>query len=707
MNNIINRNKKKRNVKKKVNLKNIDKKTESSKKCNKTIGVSNNDSKTKYIDKKNKVKFSIKTKCKCSCIVNFIKKINAFLVDKNIYLIILFGLPFLIMDIALRKLAIGVTLYPIASFSPRVFSLAYIILLLGITFSVKKKHQRIIYITSYIFFLILFLVNGVYYSATDNFFDFSMLALAGEGSSYFLDVLRSCNIWVYILTIVLISFLVLNIRLMPKKDLLSKTRIYVFLLIFLGLHIWAKNDLGQANFELTWDTWRTPRNIYNNFNDSNKCMAICGFYEYVFRDIYVTYIKPEAKRSETENDFLEEVFSTENDSYTKNNYTGKYKDKNIIFLQMEGIDNWLLTKETMPNTYKLLNNAINFKNHYSFYNGGGSTFNSEFAVNVGYMTPFTYPQNAYSLNKNDFPYSLANLLKTKNYSIKAFHMNSSEYYSRGINYQNWGYDKYFGLKDLGTYNDSSYELDRELILNETFYEEMFKTNEKFMYYIITYSNHLPFSSSKGVCKKLIYEDYQDKFADMTQDEINKFIMNLNLNEEDCAKRQARETDDMVGLLIKALKDNGLYDDTVIIFFTDHYLYTLSDSQILADNGKDINSNLVNHTPFFIWSADTKKVEVTKVTSQLNILPTVLNLLGISYNEKWYVGTDALAKNYAGITVFSDLSWYDGNVYVEDGIVTNKKKISAENLEKKNNLVEYIVKKNDLVLKYNYFKEIVN
>lgn len=101
----------------------------------------------------------------------------------------------------------------------------------------------------------------------------------------------------------------------------------------------------------------------------------------------------------------------------------------------------------------------------------------------------------------------------------------------------------------------------------------------------------------------------------------------------------------------------------------------------------------------------KRVDVTKVTSQLNILPTVLNLLGIKYNEKWYVGTDALAKNYSGIAIFSDLSWYDGNVYVVDGVVTNGKKISSENLEKKNNLVEYIVKKNDLVLKYNYFKEI--
>ena len=656
--------------------------------------------------KKNIIKF-FKEEHKLDKTKKMLLKINRIFIDKNIYLIILFSIPFFIMDYVTRIWASEVTIYPLWTFSPRVFSLSYIILLIGLTFSISKKYNKKIYVTFYILFLTLFLVNGIYYSTTNNFFDFSMLELAGEGSSYFLDVIISCNIWVYVITIILVGLLILNIKLFPKKDLYCKKTIYIVLIVFVCLHLLAKNDLGKANFELTWDTWRTPRNIYNNFNDVNKCMAISGFYEYVFRDIYVNYIKPEQKRSETENAFLEDVFGPQNDNYSKNNYTGKFKNKNVIFVQLEGIDNWLLTKEIMPNTYSLLNNSINFKNHYSFYNGGGSTFNSEFAVNVGYMTPFTYPQNAYSLNKNDFPYSLANLLKEQNYSIKAFHMNSSEYYSRGINYQNWGYDKYFGLKDLNQYHDSSYELDRELILNETFYDEMFKTSGKFMNYVITYSNHLPFSSTKGVCKKLIYDDYKTKFENMTDIEKEQFITNLDLTEEDCIKRQAKETDYMVGLLMKALKDNKLYNDTVVVFFTDHYLYTVSDSLILKNNGKDIDTNLINKTPFFIWSAGMKKVEVTKVTSQLNILPTVLNLLGVKYNEKWYVGTDALAKNYSGIAVFSDLSWYDGNVYVEDGRVTNGKKISNENLEKKNNLVEYFVKKNDLVLKYNYFKEIVN
>ncbi|MBP5684412.1 MAG: LTA synthase family protein, partial [Bacilli bacterium] len=556
-------------------------------------------------------------------------------------------------------------------------------------------------------FFTLILVNNVYSDATKNFFSFSMLELAGEGSGYMLDVIKNCNPLVYVICLVVIILFVISVKKFPRNKVLNKRLLFTCIFIFMICHIGSVLLLGRGNLELTWDSFRRPRNIYDSFNDSNKCLALTGLYEYSVRDFYMIYLKPEETLSETENNFLNDVFSTENDRFNKNKYTGKYKNKNVIFLQLEGIDDWLLTKEVMPNTYNLQEHAINFTNHYSFYNGGGSTFNSEFAVNVGYMTPFTYPINAYTLNKNDFPYSMANLMKQENYSIKVFHMNSGEFYSRSINYQNFGYDQYFGLKDLNIYNNNEYNLDRELILNETFYNEMFKNEGPFINYIITYSNHLPFTTTKGVCRQLLSIDYEEEIKEMSNSEKNDFFDSLNMTEEDCIKRQARETDDFVGLLIQGLKDNGYYDDTIIVAFTDHYLYTVSDIEILERNGKDVKTNLINHTPFFIWSSKTKKENIKHVTSQINVLPTFLNLMGIKYNAKWYVGMDALDKSYQPLTIFSDLSWYNGNIYVVDGVVQNKKRIKSDELDKINNYVEYLIKKNDLVLKYNYFKEMIN
>ena len=68
--------------------------------------------------------------------------------------------------------------------------------------------------------------------------------------------------------------------------------------------------LGKPNRELTWNTWRNPRNVYINFNDSNKSMMISGLYEYSFRNFYITYLKHEKTDNETEMSFLEEVFSS-------------------------------------------------------------------------------------------------------------------------------------------------------------------------------------------------------------------------------------------------------------------------------------------------------------------------------------------------------------------------------------------------------------
>lgn len=652
--------------------------------------------------KNNIIKF-FKEDGKKEKIIKLLTKIWNFIKRKDVLEIILLCIPFIIIDISTRIFAHQIEFYSLFSISPRLFSLAYIILFVVTILNIGKNKAKIVYSLIFITSLAIYLINNIYYSATNNFFSFSMMELANEGSNYIYDVLKTCDIYVYLIAIVIISSFIFSLKYFPSIKSNNK-KIVMGVFAFLALHASAKICLGSTNFELTWDTWRNPRNVYNNFNDSNKCLALAGIYEYSVRDFYITYIKPETKKSETEGKFLEDVFSEENNTVSNNKYIGIFKDKNVIFLQMEGIDDWLLTEEVMPNTYSLLDNSINFNNHYSFFNGGGSTFNSEFAVNTGYMTPYTYPINAYTLNKNDFPYSMANLMKVQDYSIKAFHMNSSEYYSRGINYSNFGFDRYFGLKDLGIYTDNTYNLDRELILNETFYNEMFKNEGKFIDYIITYSNHLPFTTNRGVCKQLINIDYAEQLEPLSRIEKDEFINNLNLNEEDCIKRQAQETDYMVGLLMQALKDNGLYDNTIIVAFTDHYLYTATNETL--SNYKDISTNLVNKTPFFIWSSNQKRVDINKVSSQLNILPTFLNLMGVEYNEKWYVFKDILSNNNS-LTIFSDLSWYDGNLYVADGQVKNDKSIDNITLEEKNSLVEYYVKKNDLVLKYNYFKEIMN
>lgn len=647
----------------------------------------------KEVQKKKK-----KTKIKYMKELNIVKEKIKIFAQKYKHIIIII-LPFILIDILTRILGYKIHFYGILRLVPTLFTLSYILLGVGISLLLEKKKGKILYIILFIISFALFIINNIYYSMTDTFFDFSLILLADEGSEYFLDAILNCNIWVYISSIIIIITFILGLKYFKGNTKTDLKKIIKVFFLFLIIHTLTPLLLGKANDALNWSTWRNPRNIYINFNDNNKSMRISGIYEYSVRNFYITFIKAKKTTNEEDITFLEEEYSKEEENY-QTNYTGKYKDKNLILLQLEGIDNWLITKEDTPTLYKMMNNSINFTNHYSYYNGGGSTFNSEFAVNTGFITPLSYTQNAYTFNKNTFPYSLAHLFKNMGYSVNAFHMNDSEYYSRGTNYKNWGYENYYGLKELGVYKDDSYTLDRELILNETFSEKMFP-EEKFVDYIITYSGHLPFTTEKGVCRKLVIEDVLKK--ENLEELPNDYIL-PTLTEEECARRQAKETDYMVELLLNKLTEKNLIDNTVIVVFTDHYLYTLSDQTIL-DKYKETKNNLINKTPFFIWDNETTKKKITSVTSQLNILPTLLNLYGLEYHPNYYIGEDALNNNYHGKVFFSDYSWYDGNVYVDGGIVTNNKSIDPISLEDKNYYINYIIRKNDLTLKYDYFKKI--
>ena len=648
----------------------------------------------KEIKRNKKVKEKYKLKINKEELKQNIKKFTL----KYYYILIVY-LPFILIDIITRILGHKIHFYGILRLVPILFTLSYITLGVASSLLLEKKKGKILYIALFIISFALFITNNIYYSMTDTFFDFSLILLASEGSEYFMDAILNCNIWVYISSIIIIISFILGLKYFKWNNQTNLKEIIKVFFLFLIVHTITPLFLGKANDSLSWSTWRNPRNIYINFNDNNKSMMVSGIYEYSIRNFYITFIKTKKSNNYEDINFLEEEYNKEEENYSTS-YTGKYKDKNLILLQLEGTDNWLITEKDTPTLYNMMNNSINFTNHYSYYNGGGSTFNSEFAVNTGFITPLSYTQNAYTFNKNYFPYSLANLFKASDYSVNAFHMNNSEYYSRGTNYKNWGYENYYGLKDLGTYKDDSYTLDRELILNETFQEKIFNS-EKFVDYIITYSGHLPFTTEKGVCKKLVIEDIlaEEKLEELPNDYILP-----EMTEEDCARRQAKETDYMVELLLNTLQEKGLIENTVIVVFTDHYLYTLSDQTIL-DKYKETSNNLINKTPFFIWDNGETKKKITSVTSQLNIMPTLLNLFGLEYHPNYYIGEDALNNNYHGIVFFSDYSWYDGNVYVDGGIVTNNKNIDQIALEDKNYYINYIIRKNDLTLKYNYFKKI--
>ena len=623
-----------------------------------------------------------------------IKKTLNFLKTNRMYIYMFLSLY--ILDISTRLASSSINFVKPLSLYPNLFSLIWLLLLIFMIENIKSVYGKLVYGLFYGFSFIMFLVHNIYYNIFKIYFDFSVLSAASEGSSYFLDTLKNITWWMYLVMFLSISLSILTYKSFKKQNNFNLKNITIIFLLFVIMHSLIPYTFGASTTKLEWNAWNNKRNVYNTFNDNNKSMELVGLFEYNFRNIYVNYFRKEENNDNESLSFLDELFSQ--DEKHLNSYTGLFEGKNLILVQLESIDNFLTNAEVMPNLTNIRNNSINFTNHYSFVNGGGSTFNSEFMVNTGYSTPYSYNQNAYTFSKNNFDYSLPNLFKSVGYTVNAFHMNSSEYYSRGINYKNFGYNSYNGLKDLGIYENKEYYLDTELLKNETFNSKIFNVentvNPNFVSYIITYSAHLPFSKTSGVCSMLLTEE-------------EKNDPDYNPSEMDCMKIQAGETDRMIGLLMDNLKEKGLYDNTVVVFFADHYAYTVSDKNLLAPY-KDIDTNLINKTDFFIWSSDIKPFNVNKTTSQLNILPTILNLFNLYDHPSYYVGEDALDNSYSGYVFFNDYTWYDGKRYVSaSGEVLKGLKATPDYINSMATMINENTRKNDEVLKINYFKVLKN
>ncbi len=614
---------------------------------------------------------------------------NKKLLQRKVLLLIL---PFFLIDCVIRLVAIEVNYLPWQSIFPSIaFTGIWVAFIVRFCLLFKGRIGQILYGFTFAVYFFMCLTQMIYYEYTDFFFSFSLMSSAEEGATYIWDTVKGTDISVFaVLFVILVSGIFAIVK-FPRRNVNNWKSICITFIAFVVLRFLVPFSYGPANDALKWDTWRNPRNVYEAFGDSNKSLKVSGIYEYTFRDFYVTFLRPVEQIKPEEEEFLKETYKSE-EFHKENNYTGVFEGKNIIVLQLEGIDSWLLNEKDMPNLYGMLNNSMIFDDHYSYYTGGGSTFNSELAVTTGFLTPVSYAQNAYLFHTNTFPYTLPKLFKQKGYVANAFHMNSGEYYMRELNYLNWGYDNYYSLIDDGNYSDMSYQLDTELINNEFFYDKMFKQKKPFLNYVISYTPHTPFTLDSDVGELLAKKLYPEGT------EIPE------LGEEEVARLFATETDEMIGLLLKALEDNNLIDNTVIVAFADHYLYTLNDKTIL-DKYKRTDNNLINKTPFIIWSKDMPQEHVYKTNSQLDILPTVLNLFGIEFSDKHYIGRDIWDSGYGGYVFFSDYSWYDGFNYVEYGEVVEGQEVDEEYINETNEMINNLIRKNDLTLKYNYLKNI--
>ena len=594
-----------------------------------------------------------------------------------------FFISFGILDFFSRFFCRTGTDISIKDLSPNLFTIAWISLFISILYLIPYKLKKGYLFILILIFNLLFFVDAIYFNIFGGFPSFGNLSLTSEASGYILDVLSFIGIKTILISLSSIIIGILCIKTIPfSKSKTDRFIMLILLLLAVGSYSYASYNIGPEPAATKWDNWDNRRYIFNSHNNTKKAYMLSGLYNYFIRDFYITFLE---KSSVDKKQLISDV-----DSYIKNNpkvhdtnyYSGLFKDKNLIFVMMETIEDWMITEDNMPTLYKLMSQSINFKNHYSVNYVPGHTFNTEFVANTGLIPSGDSNQLTKAYNKNYFSQSLPKLFRDEGYTVNSYHKNAGSFYDRESVHINLGYQKYY---DSGSMNMSRGYSNFDSYMIKDGYKKIVSDN-KFMSFIITYSAHMPYRDSKVECKNNL--EY-----------VKKYLTDTN-NEYLCAMAQAHETDNFFEELIKKLKDDNKLDNTVIIGFTDHYAYGI-DKKLLYGLKKQSDSNLLQQTPFFIWSNNIKPVEIKSLTSTIEILPTVANLFDLKWNPNYYPGNDALNPNNINFVFFKDRSWYDGKNYYKFGSKNNN--INSQIINTNNKKIADVYQFSQNILVSDYFR----
>jgi len=581
-----------------------------------------------------------------------------------------------------------------------IFGFLWSLLLALIAMALPRKAGRI-------FFAVTFLLAAIYALAQAAHFDmfrkltfFCFVLYAGEGAVYWMDILRSFPLlwWPCLAAVVIIS--VLGIRFFPKRPTkrsyslgIGITAFLCVLLLVLFPHLFILTGNDEEN-PGSWET------AYVSMYDAEAVYSFTGFYHLTFRDLWCNVLFPVVNNTEdahSQQAAMIDAYFANREKHTPNEMTGIYEGKNVVYVLMEAMDDWMITPEDTPTLYQLMEEGIQFTNFYAPGFGSARTLSSELCINTGIYLP-TSIGSLFIYDENHFNASIANLAVQNGYSAEMFHYNDPLFYSRGTFGPLMGYNRYNSYQDYT--DDENALLDDCTPFVHPELRDIFFREGKTFNTIITRSAHLSYDYDEPLSQYALskYPEYRGKYGS---------------EEEDCARVKAKMVDDMFAMLITELETRGLLENTIIVGVTDHYAYGYNNQEELwALSGVD-HELLLEKTPCFIWSADKPAKKIDKTLFTADLVPTMLNLLAIEspYN---YLGQDAFDPNYEGYVYFPDGSWIaDGVVAFRNSstadydILANEKgiPITEEFIRKMQQKAEAFIQINNAMLPCDYYKTI--
>lgn len=545
-----------------------------------------------------------------------------------------------------------------------IFTIPIVLLLTLITKSFNKKANRIISITLMLIITLLYGVQFVYFTLFSVPFSFSSIGMADQALD-FVNIIKDTLLkyWYYILAI--LAPYIIFIILQKKIDYERNNKHHIISLIAMFIIGYLSTFLCLIPNE------ENSKKLYYNIDNSIAIIDKFGMLTYTKVDVkrqvfgfdaelistdnyYPTISAPEKNEEIVYGDNVLDIdFSSLQSSNkdiqklntymnselptNKHQYTGMFKGKNLIFILAEGFNEVAVDETRTPTLYKLINNGFVFNNFYSPVHL--STTGGEFQATTGLVPT----QSTLSLWKKEQPtisYGLGNAFSKIGYNTQSYHNWTYTYYKRNITMSTLGFSNYTGcgngLEELMNCKWLPSDID---MINATT-PNYLNQEDNFVTYYVTVSGHSPYNSSSNIAKKYL-EQIEDDYSSSV-----KYYLASQM-----------ELDKMLEQLIKNLEEAGELEDTVIALVGDHYPYTLSTEEMNEISSYQKDGTIeVNHSNFILWNSEMKEpIIVDKLGSQIDVLPTLLNLFGIEYDSRLIVGKDILSDTGC-LAIFSNYSW---------------------------------------------------
>lgn len=560
---------------------------------------------------------------------------------------------FVLLDICYRYL------YPMPGLSDwtnktaLVFTLCWGGIISGLLALLPVVLRRIFTLLISVVVCIVLLLHAIFYNLNGIVFSFSDIIFAGDGFKFLSFSYFHVRFGLIIVFATTFAGAIITSLWIPKQAYRWPRAVAAsVILIICAFGIFQKDSaLRESNTtNITWDNavydTEDEKSVYTNFSDPNRIFYMTGSYQYLFRNILITTGLENRLENGITYAVLDQYYANRYVHQT-NDWSGVFAGKNLILIQLESIDTWMLTPEYMPNLYRLQSNGVNFNNHFTPLFSAAATFNTEFIVNTGFLIPPNGVSNKAYISY-PMPYSLPQIFRNAGYSANSFHSSVGKIYNREEIHQNWGYESYNSYVDM---NMDDYMRDSQMING---YSKMVK-NTPFLTFIITYSGHGPYDKTMDNISEGHWDDVRN-----TIDYSSIPATGEDLEEYERAIAHAMETDAFIGALVERLTEDGHIHDTVLFFYDDHYSKYMTNSQLVMELKGAANYNEMMRTPCFFYFADMKPVVVEKATSSIDLLPTIANLFDLRTEYRYYPGQDVFGGS-DGLVMFQNYDWYDGEI----------------------------------------------